>query len=62
LDSSDARFSYNARSELYFSRYVPIESELEKIFLIEKSDVVDIANKYINLDKAGIASVEPKSE
>lgn len=59
LDSSDAKFSYNARSELYFNKYMPIEAELEKIFLLRKSDIVDVANKYLDLTKAGIACVEP---
>lgn len=59
LDSSDARFSYNARSELYFNRYMPVEAELEKVFLLKKSDVIEIANKYLDLTKAGIACVEP---
>ncbi len=62
LDSSDAKFSYNARSELYFNRYIPIEAELEKIYLLRKSDVIDVANKYLDLSKAGIACVEPINE
>lgn len=60
LDSSDARFSYNARSELYFNKYIPIEAELEKIFLLKKSDIIDVANKYLDLSKSGIACVEPQ--
>lgn len=61
LDSSDARFSYNARSELYFHRFMPIELELEKIFLVNKKDIVEIANRYLDISKAGIACVEPLS-
>lgn len=60
LDSSDARFSYNARSELYFNKYIPIEEELEKLYLLNSKNVVEIANKYLDLSKAGIASVEPQ--
>ncbi|MCX7769517.1 MAG: insulinase family protein [Proteobacteria bacterium] len=61
LDSSDAKFSYNARSELYYNKFMPIEEELEKLFLLNKTDIIEVANKYLDLTNAGIASVEPEN-
>lgn len=59
LDSSDARFSYNAKSELYFNSFVPVEEELEKLSLVAKDDIINVAQKYINLEKASTALVLP---
>lgn len=58
-DSSDARFSYNARCELYHGRHVPFEQDVERIFKVTRDDIIDVANRYLSMDDARIARIAP---
>lgn len=59
-DSSDARFSYNAKVEMYHNEYIPLEKELEKIYQVTLDDIVRVANEYLIFDKAKIVTITPK--
>lgn len=59
-DSSDARFSYNAKVEMYHNEFIPLERELEKIYKVTLDDIVRVANDYIDFDKAKIVTISPK--
>ncbi len=59
-DSSDARFSYNSKVEMYFNKYMPVEKELEKIFKVTIDDIVEVSNKYLDFDKAKIVTISPR--
>lgn len=61
-DSSDARFSYNAKVELYHNQFIPLEDELAKIYKVTLDDVVRVANKYISPEKAKFAIISPPDE
>lgn len=62
MDSSDARFSYNAKVELYHNDFIPLEKELEKVNKVTLDDVVRVANTYLPLDKAKFAIIAPSEE
>lgn len=62
LDSSDARFSYNAKSELYYNDFIPLEKLLEKINEVTLDDVVNVANTYLSLENARYAIIAPKED
>lgn len=59
LDSSNARFSYNAKVELYYNDFIPIEKELENLKNVSLDDIVRVANTYLSLDKAKCAIISP---
>ncbi len=61
-DSSNARFSYNAKVELYHRRFIPLEQELERFKKVTLDDVVTVANKYLTLDLAKTAIIAPSGE
>jgi len=62
LDSSDARFSYNAKTELYYNNFIPLEKELEEVNKVTLDDVVRVANTYLPLEKAKYAIISPQEE
>lgn len=59
-DSSNARFTYNAKVEMYHNEFIPLEKELEKIYKVTLDDIVRVANTYLNFDKAKIVTISPK--
>lgn len=61
-DSSDARFSYNAKVELYHNEFIPLEKELERVNRVSFDDVVRVANTYLSLDKAKFAIIAPSEK
>lgn len=61
-DSSDARFSYNAKVELYHNHFISLEDELAKIYKVTLDDVVRVAYKYIVPEKAKFAIISPSNE
>jgi predicted Zn-dependent peptidase len=58
-DSSDAKFSYNAKVELYYNEFIPLEKELERMYRVSLDDVVEVAQKYLTYDKAKFAVITP---
>lgn len=61
-DSSDARFLYNAKTELYYGQFIPLEKELERINSVTFDDVVRVANEYLDMEKAKFAIIAPSEE